>query len=57
MFLTKIFSNLIKRINKYDKIPKTYIPFVQFPLSKLNGSQLFRGTGQRVLRYFQLHNL
>ena len=31
MFLTKNFSNLIKRTNKYVKIPKTYIPFVQSP--------------------------
>ena len=30
--LAKFFSNLIKRINKYIKTPKTYIPFVHFPI-------------------------
>ena len=29
MFLNNFFFNLIKRINKYIKIPKTYLPFVQ----------------------------
>ena len=29
--LTKYFSFLMKGISKYIKIPKTYIPFVQFP--------------------------
>ena len=31
MFLTNIFSNLIKGINKYIKNSKTLIPFVQSP--------------------------
>ena len=31
MFLTKKFSNLIKRINNYIKISKTLILFVQSP--------------------------
>ena len=41
--LTKKISNLIKRINKYIKILKITNTLCPVSLSKLDGSQSFRG--------------
>ena len=58
MFLTKFFFNLIKKNNKYIKIPKTLIPFVQSPLPKSNWSRSFRGDWTKgITVYVKLWNI
>ena len=52
MFLTKNFSSLIKRINKYIKMSKTLILFVQSSNQNRKNIGRLGGTGQRVLRYY-----
>ena len=50
LFFTKNFSNIYLKINKYIKMPKTQIPFVQSPYQNWTDLGHSGGTGQGVLR-------